>query len=160
MAGINIGQPLDNNAVDSNYNKLPNVDSKYGPYATIDEALAAIPEESRAIGLTVGIKSGSTIAEYWFNGGTGDTNLVAKQSGGSGGGYTLYVANNIGNDTNTALNSLFASAVPKDMVVDAALGGVYIMYEKGKWVKLNGTILTDAAPLVTEIREVRMLSMK
>lgn len=36
---------------------------------------------------------------------------------------------------------------------------IYV-YQANKWVKLNGTILTDSAPVVTEIREVRMLSMK
>lgn len=159
MEGINIGQPLANNSVDSSFNPLPNVDGKYGPYASRADALTAISTESRSIGLTVGIKTGNTIAEYWFNGGTDDNNFVEKLSAG-GGGYNLYIANNITQDTNTNLNSLFPEAIVKDVVVDTVLGGYYIMYQTGKWVKLNGTILTDAAPTVTDIRDVRMMSMK
>ena len=70
------------------------------------------------------------------------------------------ITNNITQDTNTNLNSLFPEAVVKDVVVDTVLGGYYVMYQTGKWVKLNGTILTDAAPTVTDIRDVRMMSMK
>lgn len=163
MAGLVISNALDNRAVDENYQLLPNVDMKYGPYNSTAAALAALPKDKRAKGLTVGINVGSKIVEYWFETGIEDSNLVAKAQGGgggTGGGYNLFVGNNITEDTNTNLNSLFPSAVAKDMVVDATLGGVYICYQDTKWIKIAGTVLSDTAPTVTDIRDVRMISMK
>lgn len=114
----------------------------------------------RCKGLTVGILTDNGIEEYWFKNGITNAHLVPKNQGGSGGGHNLFVTNNVTEDTNTNLQALFPTAQVKDVIVDATLGGVYICYQTNKWVKLNGTILTDAAPAVTEIREVRMLSMK
>lgn len=78
MDGINISQSIVNNAVDSNYNLLPNIDAKYGPYSSTTEALMALAPNARAIGLTVGIKTSIGITEYWFKNGISDNNLVVK----------------------------------------------------------------------------------
>ena len=78
MDGINISQPIVNNAIDSNYNLLPNIDAKYGPYSSTTEALMALAPNTRAIGLTVGIKTSIGITEYWFKNGISDNNLVVK----------------------------------------------------------------------------------
>lgn len=78
MDGINISQPIVNNAVDSNYNLLPNIDAKYGPYSSTTEALMALAPDARAVGLTVGIKTSIGITEYWFKNGISDNNLVVK----------------------------------------------------------------------------------
>lgn len=78
MDGINISQPIVNNAPDSEYNILPNIDAKYGPYSSTTEALMALAQEVRAIGLTVGIKTSTGIVEYWFKNGISDNNLVVK----------------------------------------------------------------------------------
>lgn len=78
MNGINISQPVVNNATDSKYNLLPNIDAKYGPYSSTTEALMALAQEVRAIGLTVGIKTSTGITEYWFKNGISDNNLVVK----------------------------------------------------------------------------------
>lgn len=78
MDGINISQPIVNNAVDSEYNLLPNIDAKYGPYSSTTEALMALAPNTRAIGLTVGIKTSIGITEYWFKNGISDSNLVFK----------------------------------------------------------------------------------
>ncbi len=78
MDGINISQPIVNNAVDSKYNLLPNVDAKYGPYSSTTEALMALAPDARAIGLTVGIKTSTGIVEYWFKNGIGDHYLTVK----------------------------------------------------------------------------------
>lgn len=78
MDGINISQPIVNNAADSNYNLLPNIDAKYGPYSSTTEALMALAPNTRAIGLTVGIKTSIGITEYWFKNGISDNNLVVK----------------------------------------------------------------------------------
>ena len=78
MDGINISQPIVNNAVDSEYNLLPNIDAKYGPYSSTTEALMALAPDARAIGLTVGIKTSTGIVEYWFKNGIGDHYLTVK----------------------------------------------------------------------------------
>lgn len=78
MDGINISQLIVNNAADSNYNLLPNIDAKYGPYSSTTEALMALAPNARAIGLTVGIKTSIGITEYWFKNGISDNNLVVK----------------------------------------------------------------------------------
>ena len=63
---ITIGQCINNNAVDENFNPKPNIDAKYGPYKSISEALEAIPVKERSLGLTFGIKDSTSITEYWF----------------------------------------------------------------------------------------------
>lgn len=78
MDGINISQPIVNNATDSKYNLLPNIDAKYGPYSNTTEALMALAPDARAIGLTVGIKTSTGIVEYWFKNGIGDHYLTVK----------------------------------------------------------------------------------
>lgn len=78
MDGINISQLIVNNAADSEYNLLPNIDAKYGPYSSTTEALMALAPNARAIGLTVGIKTSTGIVEYWFKNGIGDHYLTVK----------------------------------------------------------------------------------
>lgn len=78
MDGINISQSIVNNAADSEYNLLPNIDAKYGPYSSTTEALMALAPNARAIGLTVGIKTSTGIVEYWFKNGIGDHYLTVK----------------------------------------------------------------------------------
>lgn len=160
MEGINISQPIVNNAVDENYDALPNIDAIYGPYPDLNTAKTSIMASKRCKGLTVGILTDNGIEEYWFKNGITNNSLVPKNQGGSGSGHNLFVTNNVTEDTNTNLQALFPTAQVKDIIVDATLGGVYLCYQANKWIKLNGTVLTDAAPVVTEIREVRMLSMK
>lgn len=78
MDGINISQPIVNNAADREYNLLPNIDAKYGPYSSTTEALMTLAPDARAIGLTVGIKTSTGIVEYWFKNGIGDHYLTVK----------------------------------------------------------------------------------
>ena len=135
----------------------------YGPYASVDEAYQTITDTLQGtpipIGLTVGIATGSSITEYWFNGGTEKANLVPKITGGSG-GYSIFTINGVTSDTNTFLNQTFGTAQVGDHVVDTLNGGVYIMYAQGQWVKLNGTILTDSAPTISRITNAHVLSYK
>lgn len=42
MKGINISQPIVNNAVDENYDALPNIDAIYGPYPNLNAAITTI----------------------------------------------------------------------------------------------------------------------
>jgi hypothetical protein len=66
-AGVLVGSPIA-------------LDAKYGPYDTAALALADLTSGLRYQGLTVGIKSGSSIVEYWFKDGVGDANFVEKVS--------------------------------------------------------------------------------
>jgi len=70
---IGITQPL--NIVSKAY---ANLDAKYGPYNSIENALENIPMSLRIQGLTVGIIIDNEIKEYWFSKGIENNNLVPK----------------------------------------------------------------------------------
>lgn len=56
-------------------------DILYGPYATTAAAHAALLEaEQNVVGRTVGIQTGNTIEEHWYQGGTTEQHLVKKQA--------------------------------------------------------------------------------
>lgn len=83
-------------AIDASGGTLfPSLEATYGPYKSIQEAYNAIEVEFGAegipIGLTVGIKEGNSIKEYWFNGGTSQSNLVEKAGGGGSGGGSVNI---------------------------------------------------------------------
>lgn len=72
---------------DSDGYVLPSSQVFYGPYASVADAHTAVSaafESNIPIGLTVGIKNGNTIKEYWYNGGTAKSNLVVKDTVGTG----------------------------------------------------------------------------
>lgn len=147
----------------------PSVEATYGPYSSVAEAYNTLVEEFTStgipVGLTVGIQNGNNIEEYWFNGGTSQANLVPKCNGGSGSGssadgHKVHIITNLPQDTTTALQEAVPNAAVKDVVVDTMTGAVYLCYGIGQWVKLNGTILTDAAPTTTRIVNAHILSYK
>jgi hypothetical protein len=47
-------------------NKNPNIDSQYGVYDSIANAMTAIPLTERTAGKTVGIITGTVVTEYWW----------------------------------------------------------------------------------------------
>ena len=63
---------------DSGFNPYPQMDERYGPYNSVSAALTALTTSKRCVGLTIGIKSGNSITEYWFKDGVSDSNLVEK----------------------------------------------------------------------------------
>lgn len=74
---ITIGDSLKYNS------SVPSIDSKYGPYASVDAAYDVLYDANIiCVGLTVGIYNDdkTEITEYWFNGGTALENLVEKIS--------------------------------------------------------------------------------
>ena len=75
---ITIGQNIRSQATDNSGKPFPNIDDKYGPYASTAAALTAISKSGRAMGLTVGIITNGIITEYWFQGGVDDANLLPK----------------------------------------------------------------------------------
>lgn len=61
--------------------KCSNIDYKYGPYDSIDEAWRVLkPMEVIEKGLTIGIIVNDGIEEYWFKSGTTKTDLIPKRS--------------------------------------------------------------------------------
>ena len=68
MAGTIIGKRLLLNEVDSNGDIYPNVDIRYGPYTSVEEAVQALTENNWLTPfLTVGIIDKGNIKEYWIN---------------------------------------------------------------------------------------------
>lgn len=79
---------------DSEFNLYPQMDERYGPYDSVSAALTALTTSKRCVGLTIGVKSGNSITEYWFKDGVSDYNLVEKADSA----YQNYKSNN-GNKT-------------------------------------------------------------
>lgn len=77
---ITVGELINNAATNEDLKPYPNLDDKYGPYASIADVHNHIPKDSRSIGLTVGVITNNKIIEYWYNGGIEDTDLVVKQT--------------------------------------------------------------------------------
>lgn len=156
-------------AIDTASGLKPSLEYTYGPYTSVDNAydtiLSKFGASSIPVGLTVGIKEGNTITEYWFNGGTARSNLVEKMPKGDdstigSGGIKITVTESILEDTNTVLNGIAPNASPGDQVIDTANENLYICYSTGKWFKIVGAILTDAAATVTRIINANVLSYK
>lgn len=145
----------------------PSLEATYGPYDSIDTAYATIVNAFQTsgipIGLTVGIISGQTIVDYWFNGGTAKANLIQKYpSGGTSGGtgYTLFVTPSVTEDSTTYLNNAFPTAVVGDHVVDSTLGNIYIKYSSTGWTKINGTVLSASVSPTASIVGASIMSYK
>ena len=68
MAGTIIGKRLLLNEVDGNGDIYPNVDIRYGPYTSIEEAVQTLTENNWLTPfLTVGIIDKGNVKEYWVN---------------------------------------------------------------------------------------------
>lgn len=68
MAGTIIGKRLLLNEVDSNGDIYPNVDIRYGPYTSVEEAVQTLTENNwLSPFLTVGIIDKGNVKEYWVN---------------------------------------------------------------------------------------------
>ena len=78
MAITTIGGSINSTAV------LSNLDYKYGPYSSLEEAYIALGPgglDKLVLGLTVGIIEDGAITEYWFKEGTTLNDLVKKSEG-------------------------------------------------------------------------------
>ena len=64
------------------YKVRPNLDTYYGLYDSIEEALKIIPPRMRSKGRTVGILKDGSVVEYWFESGIEDSDLIVKNEGG------------------------------------------------------------------------------
>lgn len=138
MDGINISQPIVNNAADSEYNLLPNIDAKYGPYSSTTEALMALAPDARAIGLTVGIKTSTGIVEYWFKNGIGDHYLTVK--GGAPNLSNYYTKKQVDDKFTSTNNKVTKNANDiqevKETIADMEMGNSS-PYTKGQMRKIH-----------------------
>lgn len=68
-------------------NKSADVDSRYGPWSSVQDANNNIDINIRQIGLTVGVSAvGTGVIEYWYKNDIQNTDLILKTTGGGGGG--------------------------------------------------------------------------
>lgn len=79
-------------------NPYANIDARYGPWRTLNDALTSFNTGLRFPGLTVAISGTGGIVEYWYKDGVGDGNLVLKTAGGVVPGNVIVD----GGNTNTA----------------------------------------------------------
>jgi hypothetical protein len=107
-------------------------DSRYGTYTSTTIALSNITTAYRYIGLTVGIISGSTITEYWFQGGIADINLIQKTLGGNVSTLTsnevAYVSNDYGNDTTAIIGNPFLAFKTIQAAINSFTSGSNTVY--------------------------------
>ena len=61
-----------------NINSPKILDSRYGPWASVNDANTNVLSLQRRQGLTVGILSGTGVVEYWYYSGILDTDLILK----------------------------------------------------------------------------------
>jgi hypothetical protein len=66
-------------------NPVANVDARYGPWSSLNEALTAFSSVLRHVGLTVAVSANNTVTEYWYKDGVADGNLVLKTNSGATG---------------------------------------------------------------------------
>jgi len=84
---------------DNIYSSSPKpLEAKYAtltgvPYSSSSEVTSSIPLSNRYQGLTVLVSSSTEVAEYWFKGGTANTDLILKTVDGT----FLTTASNVGN---------------------------------------------------------------
>lgn len=76
-----LNQQVLNTAVDKKGRPTINIDKRKSIYNSIDEALKSIPITNRNVGLTIPIYNGIKIAEYWWEKGIKDSDLVKKING-------------------------------------------------------------------------------
>lgn len=157
--GIRMNNP---NATEASDSFLPNANAAYGPYASLDAAKRAVSEiygGNVPLGVTIAVKVGSVLKEYWNP--TDVSTFVEKQSSGGGGGgsFEIRTIDGVVEDTTTWLDSTFGSMAVGGHVIDTRTGKVYIKYEGG-WIVVQGTILSDAVPTITRIANAQILSYK
>jgi hypothetical protein len=61
-------------------NPVANLDARYGPWPTFNDALTGFSSLIRERGLTVAVLSSTGVIEYWYKDGITDNNLVLKQT--------------------------------------------------------------------------------
>lgn len=162
---LNLSNPIrlgNANATGPSDSYLPNANAAYGPYANLDAAKQALASiygaASIPIGVTVAVNVSGTLKEYWNP--TSKDTFVAKQSSTSSSGVTITTVENITEDTNTSINAIVPNANVGDFIIDTTNENIYLCYETGKWFKIVGAILGDAAPVVTRIVNANVLSYK
>ena len=78
---ITIGRQIQNNTINRQdsftpHHPFPNIDSNYGPYNSLQEALGRLYSAIRSIGLKFGVYENGSIVEYWFENGIADNQAV------------------------------------------------------------------------------------
>lgn len=131
----------------------PSIEAFKGPYASLAEALVAIPQAFRQVGREVLIKTGNRVKTYKLDG-FNDNLQVDRESitvaniipientmtitGGTGGGLPIYVdpaGLPVNSNTNTFLNSNYSLDAIGTEVYDTINRFMYKKISSGVWVK-------------------------
>ena len=99
--GIRMNNP---NATEASDSFLPNANAAYGPHASLDAATRTVSEiygGNVPLGVTIAVKVGSVLKEYWNP--TNVSTFVEKQSSGGGGGgsFEIRTIDGVVEDTTT-----------------------------------------------------------
>ena len=124
---ITIGNPI-------LVNGQHHVDYLYGPYQSIEAALAFIPTSLRYVGMTVGIKVDTNVVkEYWFNGGIANANFTQKQPDNDGQDIQSL------RDKVQFIESIIPSTVSENnMLVDREYVGKALSTDSAHYISDNG----------------------
>lgn len=77
----NLNDIINFTGTNSDFEVYPNMDKRYGPYTSVEQALTKVTKPLRSKGVTVGILGNGNITEYWFHTGVEDHDLVPKNGG-------------------------------------------------------------------------------
>ena len=91
-------------------NPVANLDARYGPWPTFNDALTGFSSAVRQRGLTVAVSGVGGIVEYWYKDGIANNNLVLKSSDITEADILPTVTNYL--STNNVLLSAFTAAAP------------------------------------------------
>lgn len=91
-------------------NPVANLDARYGPWPTFNDALTGFSSAVRQRGLTIAVSGVGGIVEYWYKDGIADNNLVLKSSDITEADILPTVTNYL--STNIVLLSAFTASAP------------------------------------------------
>jgi hypothetical protein len=148
-------------------NPVANLDARYGPWPTFNDALTGFSNLVRYVGLTVAVSGGDGIKEYWYKKGITDNDLILKtveetQFGSLSGKYesvsTTFIANsanyildggntksaNLSVGTNDNFNLIFeTNSLPRLTITNTGNVGIDIVNPTDK-LEVNGTLKITA----------------
>lgn len=144
---------VNNGGIATNKGGMPNVDLRYGPYASVHAAHTALSDDDVVtVGLTVGIAVDGNIVEYWYQGGTAEANLVPKHQGGGSGFSGDY------NDLDNKPSFATVNGQRIDQGGNIAVGGDSYRQEFGDMVAGSlGTTLNQPISFIAQSDHIRSM---
>ena len=123
-------------------NPYSNIDHLYGAYDSIESANSSVLKDVRRVGLTVGIKTGETIGEYWYQGGIEDSNLVKKLSNPYTAGDNITIEDNVISAQDTTYTAGDNVTIDRNNVISAT----GVEYIAGDNIQIDGNVINAIIP--------------